>query len=91
MDSTENVSSHDGPTHEHLNSRRRLWLVAMCCVTVGLVAGFGVGRFTATPAPVPDEYEIKSAGFNNAQVLKVNKRTGQTWIKNEHGNWTPMR
>lgn len=67
---------------------RRPWivLVAACCA----VTGFGVGRFTATPEPVPDRFEIKSAGFDNRTVLKINTRTGQTWSKNEHGNWTPM-
>lgn len=62
-------------------------LIAACSLSSGVV----VGRFTATPAPVPDEFEIKSAGSNNHAVIKVNKRTGQTWVKNLHGNWTPMQ
>ena len=91
MDSTECVSSHDEPVREHSTSRRRLCLVAMCCVTVGLVVGFGAGRFTAAVPPVPDEFEIKSAGFNNHAVLKINKRTGETWLKNQNDAWVPVR
>lgn len=67
---------------------RWTWIVLIAVCSLG--TGFGVGRLTATPAPVPDEFEIKSTGLGNRTVLKINKRTGQTWSKNEHGNWSPM-
>ncbi len=67
---------------------RWYWVVLLTCCTSA--AGFGAGRFTAAPAPVPDQYELKNYGMNGIGVIKLNKRTGQTWVKNERGHWAPM-
>lgn len=51
-----------------------------------LGAGFGLGRITATVAPVPEQWEIKSV---QNVTLKVDKRTGQTW-RLWNNAWQPM-
>ena len=47
------------------------WIVLIAGCSV--MTEFGACRFSANVAPVPDESEIKSAGYNNAQVFKINR------------------
>lgn len=96
MNSTENISSHDEPARYDRDSRRRLWLVVVCCAVVGIAAGFGVRHFTIVSAPAPDQFEIKSVerfqtadGYRSNATYKINKRTGETW-KQEGKGWIKM-
>lgn len=61
------------------------WPVVLLVAACAAGAGFGAGRFTAAPAPVPDQWEIRTYGYNNNHAMKLNKRTGETWRQGDHG------
>ena len=47
-------------------------------IAIGLVAGLGLGIFAETWMKGEEVYTIQVIG--NYTALKINKRTGQTWV-----------
>ena len=55
-------------------------------ITIGLVVGFGLGSFVRTRIIETDIYTIQI--MNTVTALKINKRTGQTWVYDSfEGTW----
>ena len=51
-------------------------------ITIGLVAGLGLGSFVRARTSETDTYTIQI--MNPVTAHKINKRTGQTWVYDSH-------